>query len=159
MAMSARCSRVSMSRPSAGNTAMPQLAVLARDTSSIMQGSPSADCSRSITSAACAPPQCGSTMTNSSPDRRPAMSPVRSSAWMRWATLHSSRSRSEEHTSELQSPCNLVCRLLLEKKKKQQPSYFIDQDHHNIRPTLCYHSISHNNPYISQQLQYYHTYC
>src|SRR2546426_3622204 len=29
--------------------------------------------------------------------------------------------RSEEHTSELQSPCNLVCRLLLEKKKKEQP--------------------------------------
>src|ERR1022692_3615722 len=28
-------------------------------------------------------------------------------------------SRSEEHTSELQSPCNLVCRLLLEKKKTQ----------------------------------------
>src|SRR5256885_8494881 len=28
------------------------------------------------------------------------------------------RDRSEEHTSELQSPCNLVCRLLLEKKKK-----------------------------------------
>src|SRR2546426_3848672 len=29
--------------------------------------------------------------------------------------------RSEEHTSELQSPCNLVCRLLLEKKKKNVP--------------------------------------
>src|SRR2546426_5220186 len=29
------------------------------------------------------------------------------------------RVRSEEHTSELQSPCNLVCRLLLEKKKKK----------------------------------------
>src|SRR2546426_4084650 len=29
------------------------------------------------------------------------------------------RERSEEHTSELQSPCNLVCRLLLEKKKKK----------------------------------------
>src|SRR2546426_8153554 len=28
--------------------------------------------------------------------------------------------RSEEHTSELQSPCNLVCRLLLEKKKKNK---------------------------------------
>src|SRR5256885_12795536 len=28
--------------------------------------------------------------------------------------------RSEEHTSELQSPCNLVCRLLLEKKKKNR---------------------------------------
>src|SRR6266850_8361770 len=29
------------------------------------------------------------------------------------------RNRSEEHTSELQSPCNLVCRLLLEKKKNK----------------------------------------
>src|SRR5205807_10622652 len=32
--------------------------------------------------------------------------------------------RSEEHTSELQSPCNLVCRLLLEKKKNLDFSYF-----------------------------------
>src|SRR5215467_8970895 len=32
-----------------------------------------------------------------------------------------SRCRSEEHTSELQSPCNLVCRLLLEKKKNTCP--------------------------------------
>src|SRR2546426_3813725 len=31
--------------------------------------------------------------------------------------------RSEEHTSELQSPCNLVCRLLLEKKKKKKTNY------------------------------------
>src|SRR2546426_2219744 len=30
------------------------------------------------------------------------------------------RQRSEEHTSELQSPCNLVCRLLLEKKKNRR---------------------------------------
>src|SRR5256885_10836985 len=30
--------------------------------------------------------------------------------------------RSEEHTSELQSPCNLVCRLLLEKKKTKKTS-------------------------------------
>src|SRR2546426_9043545 len=30
--------------------------------------------------------------------------------------------RSEEHTSELQSPCNLVCRLLLEKKNKYKKS-------------------------------------
>src|SRR5688500_19969585 len=30
--------------------------------------------------------------------------------------------RSEEHTSELQSPCNLVCRLLLEKKKNKKPT-------------------------------------
>src|SRR2546426_9181980 len=32
----------------------------------------------------------------------------------------SRRLRSEEHTSELQSPCNLVCRLLLEKKKTKK---------------------------------------
>src|SRR3989454_7991702 len=31
--------------------------------------------------------------------------------------------RSEEHTSELQSPCNLVCRLLLEKKKKKRSKH------------------------------------
>src|SRR2546426_3161138 len=35
------------------------------------------------------------------------------------AGLGERRLRSEEHTSELQSPCNLVCRLLLEKKKKK----------------------------------------
>src|SRR2546426_3085345 len=35
------------------------------------------------------------------------------------ARLPSLPKRSEEHTSELQSPCNLVCRLLLEKKKKK----------------------------------------
>src|SRR2546426_3005738 len=32
--------------------------------------------------------------------------------------------RSEEHTSELQSPCNLVCRLLLEKKKEKKVTQF-----------------------------------
>src|SRR2546426_7911850 len=35
--------------------------------------------------------------------------------------------RSEEHTSELQSPCNLVCRLLLEKKKTKTLRYSQDQ--------------------------------
>src|SRR5256885_8352512 len=34
----------------------------------------------------------------------------------------SAQQRSEEHTSELQSPCNLVCRLLLEKKKTHIPT-------------------------------------
>src|SRR5256885_2403535 len=38
-----------------------------------------------------------------------------------WPTCRS-KTRSEEHTSELQSPCNLVCRLLLEKKKKKRES-------------------------------------
>src|SRR5256885_7029616 len=35
------------------------------------------------------------------------------------ARLQRGHQRSEEHTSELQSPCNIVCRLLLEKKKKE----------------------------------------
>src|SRR5256885_12210642 len=39
--------------------------------------------------------------------------------------------RSEEHTSELQSPCNLVCRLLLEKKKNNQASH----SHTNLSPS------------------------
>src|SRR2546426_2465423 len=45
---------------------------------------------------------------------------------------HRSRFRSEEHTSELQSPCNLVCRLLLEKKKIESEKVAAekaDQDH------------------------------
>src|SRR5256885_4156817 len=49
-------------------------------------------------------------------DRRAASRDSRSSASV--AKPGADRSRSEEHTSELQSPCNLVCRLLLEKKKK-----------------------------------------
>src|SRR5256885_7343379 len=43
--------------------------------------------------------------------------------------------RSEEHTSELQSPCNLVCRLLLEKKKthtsRQHPIILVSYTHHD----------------------------
>src|SRR5436309_4376182 len=41
-------------------------------------------------------------------------------AWAGNYCRHSKRSRSEEHTSELQSRENLVCRLLLEKKKKKK---------------------------------------
>src|SRR3989454_4070781 len=64
------------------------------------------------------------------PAPRPKM--LRRAAWpsnaeklMYWRSVALSdavacASRSEEHTSELQSPCNLVCRLLLEKKKIPQ---------------------------------------
>src|SRR5256885_4945797 len=50
-------------------------------------------------------------------------------------------SRSEEHTSELQSPCNLVCRLLLEKKKKT-----IYTNRHLVRhSTIAYfHTVSYS---------------
>src|SRR5256885_6065072 len=39
--------------------------------------------------------------------------------FVRLAEADKAELRSEEHTSELQSPCNLVCRLLLEKKKQR----------------------------------------
>src|SRR2546426_12189262 len=62
------------------------------------------------------------------------MRPRFSRSWARWVVFvpgaaqtsptvspgtKTTHLRSEEHTSELQSPCNLVCRLLLEKKKKK----------------------------------------
>src|SRR2546422_7944947 len=47
-------------------------------------------------------------------------------AFRQWDKDTDSTFRSEEHTSELQSRLHLVCRLLLEKKKKTQP-----QNHHN----------------------------
>src|SRR2546426_1310720 len=44
--------------------------------------------------------------------------------------------RSEEHTSELQSPCNLVCRLLLEKKKKQTITHrLMQRSRHTLTDT------------------------
>src|SRR5207248_1616351 len=46
--------------------------------------------------------------------------------------------RSEEHTSELQSPYDLVCRLLLEKKKKHLYIIYILSPHHTICPPLQY---------------------
>src|SRR5258706_754704 len=51
------------------------------------------------------PPRCSSTRSTTPRARRP---------------LRSQSGRSEEHTSELQSLTNLVCRLLLEKKKKNK---------------------------------------
>src|SRR2546426_6644031 len=45
------------------------------------------------------------------------------------SVLNDVESRSEEHTSELQSPCNLVCRLLLEKKKKKTNTYLCQYAH------------------------------
>src|SRR2546421_9465793 len=57
----------------------------------------------------------------SPPERssRPKESVARACA--SWSRTSSASSRSEEHTSELQSRSDLVCRLLLEKKKKKKP--------------------------------------
>src|SRR5256885_11635309 len=48
--------------------------------------------------------------------------------------------RSEEHTSELQSPCNLVCRLLLEKKKKKHNTLLLAQ--HQLSSQMLCHACS-----------------
>src|SRR5256885_12656941 len=53
--------------------------------------------------------------------------------------------RSEEHTSELQSPCNLVCRLLLEKKKKQTSLYTNTPSTSSV-PHCPYASLHHSRP-------------
>src|SRR5256885_4320450 len=45
--------------------------------------------------------------------------------------------RSEEHTSELQSPCNLVCRLLLEKKKKKRCPKLYDKHNRSAHTLAC----------------------
>src|SRR2546427_7921884 len=45
--------------------------------------------------------------------------------------------RSEEHTSELQSQSNLVCRLLLEKKKKTITTTQMNSDNYNYTPIVC----------------------
>src|SRR5256885_12239052 len=64
------------------------------------------------------PPRASTTPTRSRPKGTLAAAlPVPSSTRAPLPGERCSGRRSEEHTSELQSPCNLVCRLLLEKKK------------------------------------------
>src|SRR5260370_19788160 len=60
--------------------------------------------------------------------RRRMPAPLRPCLSVRYSCAsrrHGSRNRSEEHTSELQSHLNLVCRLLLEKKKNAEPPFAI----------------------------------
>src|SRR5256885_13237565 len=52
--------------------------------------------------------------------------------------------RSEEHTSELQSPCNLVCRLLLEKKKKHHAHPHLACPLTLLFCDLTYHTVPSN---------------
>src|SRR5256885_2602456 len=59
------------------------------------------------------------------------MSPCFSSLKRR--TSSRPKMRSEEHTSELQSPCNLVCRLLLEKKKEYYDAFLGEGDFGTFR--------------------------
>src|SRR5947207_3924415 len=56
--------------------------------------------------------------------------------------------RSEEHTSELQSHSDLVCRLLLEKKKKEKMKYCAAL-YLRVRNDLTYTCLGHNIPYTT----------
>src|SRR2546430_9428121 len=67
--------------------------------------------------------------------------PASSSSDLSWLRIR--RSRSEEHTSELQSQSNLVCRLLLEKKKK---TCGIAQDSAHVRHPVLTHALAHGPP-------------
>src|SRR5256885_8373082 len=62
--------------------------------------------------------------------------------WTPWKTDAATLERSEEHTSELQSPCNIVCRLLLEKKKNT----CIDQFLYSACIPICLQSPSSTYP-------------
>src|SRR2546426_9149261 len=76
--------------------------------------------------------------TNLSAQKR--MNSIHRSSWRLFERRRKQRSRSEEHTSELQSPCNLVCRLLLEKKKKKLIFQYIPIYHRtqaSVHATLC----------------------
>src|SRR5438132_7745943 len=64
----------------------------------------------------------------SHPERSPSSSPT-----SRAVRSSGSSSRSEEHTSELQSHSDLVCRLLLEKKKKKYKRIVQERSQYNIR--------------------------
>src|SRR2546426_6986735 len=66
------------------------------------------------------PPQSAAAPSNSRSSSSPAITIATPTYPLRSCTRLQERKRSEEHTSELQSPCNLVCRLLLEKKKNAE---------------------------------------
>src|SRR5688572_32445060 len=71
------------------------------------------------------------------PERRTTFPRFRGSSFLAFAPVFG---RSEEHTSELQSQSNLVCRLLLEKKKKKQlQSYSLSRPYYL---TIQHHSYS-----------------
>src|SRR2546427_4657445 len=70
-------------------------------------------------------------------DRRARLEPGLKPAQEREAEPRHDASRSEEHTSELQSQSNLVCRLLLEKKKKKNRTSHASHKHH----TACKDSV------------------
>src|SRR5947208_8256104 len=83
-------------------------------------------------------------------DALPICVVVSQGGWGRrgWRSCSPSPSRSEEHTSELQSPDHLVCRLLLEKKKAHRGQQRLPQ--RTARPTYRRSTETHPPDAISQ---------
>src|SRR5256885_11120935 len=78
------------------------------------------------------------------PARRGNSGPVSSSRRRVAALTVAKQLRSEEHTSELQSPCNLVCRLLLEKKKPGvRAGHYVQAVYHVLALTAALHVRDH----------------
>src|SRR2546426_1880160 len=117
-----------MRRPSGLNTAFLTASVWA---ASVSSSSPvRADQTRAVPSRHADTIRCSSGLNETANTQSSCFNgPVIASA-VRQFQIRAFPSRSEEHTSELQSPCNLVCRLLLEKKKKKYdnvtPSRVVD---------------------------------
>src|SRR5256885_11831541 len=79
-----------------------------------------------------------------SPGSATGLWPPRRSGWPSSQCRPSAPRRSEEHTSELQSPCNLVCRLLLEKKKKTHATSQCAHSPRTLTPPPRQTSIAHH---------------
>src|SRR5688572_31687336 len=84
-----------------------------------------------------------STFSCASVDEAPRCGVVTTCGWLNRTLLVAGSSRSEEHTSELQSQSNLVCRLLLEKKKNKNrttldySTYRFVSDSMIVTPDTC----------------------
>src|SRR5690242_21378988 len=74
-----------------------------------------------------APTPASPPMARSSSGVKPRATEVAPSTRVWWSNPRARAARSEEHTSELQSHVNLVCRLLLEKKKKKKNMMNVDE--------------------------------
>src|SRR3712207_6847138 len=75
-------------------------------------------------------PACGGAATSSAPCAPRSAPTARASTWRRTPSRRPSPTRSEEHTSELQSRQYLVCRLLLEKKNHKRAPFHYHSHHH-----------------------------
>src|SRR5438552_12059815 len=86
------------------------------------------------------------TLFRSAPPRAHPARPAESDTARCGPRLHRRSRRSEEHTSELQSPDHLVCRLLLEKKKKKRmKNHIITTERQQVTTAVCDITYNHHS--------------